>query len=364
MNALRRGAVFGFLALFVQGCSSTPSESCGPPSCPTGCCDSTGQCVTGFASSACGANGSACSECSASQHCVAGFCVTPGTDAGEDSGITAADAGSCDDDPCIAHQTPLPSNCGTCQANVCALDPACCTNIWDVGCVARAQAVCVECVGGKDAGEDAGEDAGTGDAGSELDGGMDAGADAGEDGGEDGGTDAGSGADAGTLDAGLCGDPCVTHASPMNALCSTCQALVCARDRTCCNTAWDIDCVDDAKVYCAQCIPDGGALIPVCNFIGDPCTGNNDCCTATCSGNACVSNPDGGQVSCGPVTDLCVAYDAGVYPSSPTCDPCVAMVCGDDPFCCNIDSDGGGYWDVLCVEDGADFLCERCDGGP
>jgi hypothetical protein len=52
--------------------------SCGPVTCPGGCCDSAGKCQNGLANSACGTNGQACKDCAATgQACAAtGFCYS------------------------------------------------------------------------------------------------------------------------------------------------------------------------------------------------------------------------------------------------------------------------------------------------
>jgi hypothetical protein len=52
--------------------------SCGPFTCPAGCCDSAGKCQNGVTNSACGTNGQSCKDCTATgQSCAAsGFCYS------------------------------------------------------------------------------------------------------------------------------------------------------------------------------------------------------------------------------------------------------------------------------------------------
>ncbi len=67
--------VFGVLVFVAPGCgrtslepesldgSTTPPGSCGPSTCPTGCCDGNGTCRTGGDTRFCGSGGFACSDC-------------------------------------------------------------------------------------------------------------------------------------------------------------------------------------------------------------------------------------------------------------------------------------------------------------
>jgi hypothetical protein len=42
-------------------------------------------------------------------------------------------------------------------------------------------------------------------------------------------------------------------------------------------------------------------------------------------------------------------------PQIPTCDPCVASICADDPFCCDI------AWDGICVDEVSSICGLSCD---
>ena len=70
---------------------------CGPPTC-VGCCDSTGTCAPGGATTACGSNGMTCSNCG-SGTCGAGVCIGggPPADSGSSSQCTGVTCFAPDD---------------------------------------------------------------------------------------------------------------------------------------------------------------------------------------------------------------------------------------------------------------------------
>lgn len=93
-------------AAVLTGCpDSTPSQTCNPASCASGCCSASGACVTVRDATACGLNGSTCSVCTAVAVCNAnGACVAAAIDSGVrvDAGALITDAGSgnvCVDSP-------------------------------------------------------------------------------------------------------------------------------------------------------------------------------------------------------------------------------------------------------------------------
>lgn len=59
----------------VAGCGAT-KPACGPSTCSTGCCDSTGTCQAGSTTFACGSSGTACVSCSAAEVCASGGCIS------------------------------------------------------------------------------------------------------------------------------------------------------------------------------------------------------------------------------------------------------------------------------------------------
>jgi hypothetical protein len=82
---------------------------CDPTSCPTGCCDANGQCVTSSSNSACGKGGIKCQTCSAGQECDGTSCVcTP----------SSCSAGCCDGAECKPFSQQSDTMCGA--ARVCA----------------------------------------------------------------------------------------------------------------------------------------------------------------------------------------------------------------------------------------------------
>ncbi|MEZ4440406.1 MAG: hypothetical protein R3B72_15020 [Polyangiaceae bacterium] len=96
-------------------------------------------------------------------------------------------------------------------------------------------------------------------------------------------------------------DVCETG-DPLTATCSTCADAVCTADPYCCETKWDILCLDIVDQQC-----DGA------------CTGPTAC-----------------------AHDLCEEGD----PLDAMCSTCVAEVCASDGFCCG---DNDGFWDVNCI---------------
>ncbi len=105
----------------------------------------------------------------------------------------------------------------------------------------------------------------------------------------------------GTPDDG-CGCPftlCESPGLPQVPGCDPCVDQVCAVDAFCCNSQWDGICVGQVQTVCLQA----------------------DCISPACAHLVC---------------------DAGLLLDA-ACDPCVAAVCANDPFCCS------NQWDGLCV---------------
>ncbi|MBL9039109.1 MAG: hypothetical protein JNG84_11375 [Archangium sp.] len=122
------------VAALLTACGQ-PQPTCSARNCATGCCDSTGVCLSGSAVAACGSNGQSCDVCVGSQVCNQGVCQLPngggmgggggggGTiDAGPpqlrcQAGFTAC-FGSC------ADTTNDTTNCGGCNTR-CASNQSC-----------------------------------------------------------------------------------------------------------------------------------------------------------------------------------------------------------------------------------------------
>jgi hypothetical protein len=133
--------------------ASRPDAGCGPATCPNGCCDANGECVTP-SEQACGLFGEACTSCGPNGYCKGG-CITPTTNCGPQNcggccvgpnycadGVHGAicghggepcarcdpmdGTGTCEADPngggvCVQAPTCGPGNCnGCCYGNVCA----------------------------------------------------------------------------------------------------------------------------------------------------------------------------------------------------------------------------------------------------
>jgi len=102
-----------------------------------------------------------------------------------------------------------------------------------------------------------------------------------------------------------------------------CCELVCALDPFCCDTQWDGICVGSAQANCD---------VPACPFECDP--------GATAEGEPCGTDTNGGCNS--PPQGVSNCCFAGPQTG---CDDaaCEALICGQDPFCCDT------QWDGLCA---------------
>jgi hypothetical protein len=168
---------------------------------------------------------------------------------------------------------------------------------------------------------------------------------------------------------GTCEHDLCEAGAALDPACDTCVAAVCAADDFCCTVEWDSVCVGQADELCADvdcgitgCEHDlcevGTPLDPTCDPCVDAvCLANPGCCEGEW-GAACVAAA--AQIcgiDCVPGGScehpLC---EAGT-PLDPTCDPCVAEVCGADGFCCEVE------WDAVCVDLGEQLCGIDCDGG-
>jgi hypothetical protein len=225
-------------------------------------------------------------ECPSGESCQDGECVPEGNQ-GQGGGGNPYGYDAC----CAASSDP---GCGApnIEICVCAFDDYCCTSAWDVECVTRAIA-CGACAGATGAGTGSAVGATTG-----------AGTTSGV--GASSSTSATSGASTSVASSsssgGGGGDCCTQNALPgCNDV--SIESCVCGADPFCCDTAWDLACVDGA----AAC---GG-----------------------CGGSASSSSSGGGSSACCLTSSLPGCSDAPVE----TC------VCGLDPYCCDTE------WDSTCV---------------
>lgn len=304
--------VAGALGALLLACGPVAEKPCGPDTC-TGCCDGAGVCQTGVTEATCGAGGNTCAACSSPLVCQLGACVQSGTcngcvdSAGKCVAGTAAGACGSKGAQCTTCTANQACNAGTCVTECKAENGACLSGAECCSGQCSLLGFCTQ-ASGTDGGDDAGTDAGD-----------DAGADAGDDAGVDGGNDGGT-------DAGMCGDLCQPTPAPQDPNCGDpCVAQVCGMDPFCCANAWDFSCAQTAA--------------SVCNLAcGGPDAGWD-------AGGWDAGGWDGGSGFCGPV---CVP--APVPMDTSCADPCVAQVCGVDPFCCQ------NSWDGTCVQE-AQTIC-------
>jgi subtilisin family serine protease len=138
-----------------------------------------------------------------------------------------------------------------------------------------------------------------------------------------------------------------------------CVECVCDADPYCCNYMWDNACVTRAKGECA-----GPCSCGDCSD-GDVCTVGDECAGSTCVGTGPADCADGNECttdSCNAVTGCynalvpsnCCAPKTGVGCEEPACEFCV---CAGDAFCC----DSG--WDQLCANDASGSCAAVCSCG-
>jgi len=103
--------------------------------------------------------------------------------------------------------------------------------------------------------------------------------------------------------------PCEAGAA-LSATCDPCVEDICAANPACCDDTWSDECVLAVSSVCGQ-----------------------SCEVETCEHNLCVfgERPD------------------------PSCDPCVAAVCAEDSFCCEV------FWDPTCLGQAEELCGTTCD---
>ena len=226
-----------------------------------------------------------------------------------DCAVCEGGGGGGGDDCCTANGTPACDD-ATCTADVCAVDPFCCSTEWDGICADEAAQMCeacgavFECGDGACNGEETCE---TCD--------VDCGAcpECGD--GECNGVE---GCDTCADDCGACEGDCCDLGETPGCDDADITACVCAADDFCCAAAWDELCVQAAYDGCG-CVAECGD--GVCDAFAEDC----GTCEADCG-------------ACPP--DCCEAN------GTPQCEDelCTASVCAIDPFCCE------SQWDGLCAD--------------
>ena len=281
-------------------CAAEAIETCST-------CGETGSsCFTPHATPSCN-NGQCCaSVCAQDSYCCNtawdALCVSAAEAICPNCGD--AETGSC----YVGKTTPHCSDAACCNA-VCATDPFCCDTVWDSICAARAIEDCPGC----------------------------------------GNPTAGS---------------CYQQRNAPYCADETCCDLVCSADPFCCNTAWDLFCVDRAAANCPGCgNPNAGNCLAVDST---PYCADEACCTLVCDtdpfccdnqwDNFCVS---GANLLCvqtcgGPLAGDCCTAHANPYCNN---EACCDAICAFDSFCCN------SSWDSLCASSASNY-CASCDSCP
>ncbi len=267
----------------------------------TGSCGSGGGCYSAHATPGCDDAACCNAVCAVDNFCCLtlwdSICAAEAIDLCSNCGGTSA--GTCFE----AHGSPS-CNDAACCSSVCAVDPWCCTTSWDGICVGEAVDLCPNC---------------------------------------------------GDPETGSC---YIVHP---NKFCdnATCCEAVCASDAFCCDVTWDYLCAGAAAANCPGCgNPNAGSCYAV---QATPYCADAACCTLVCASDPfccnsqwdslCANAAIAGCLSCGnPSNQSCYAAHAAPYCNDPAC---CALVCEIDPFCCN------AQWDSICADE-AITTCTTC----
>jgi len=297
---------------------------CGEIGCGNWC---SGSCLEGHAQPFCDDAACCSAVCDVDPFCCVsawdGFCVNL-AELRCSSLCGLSGSGSC----FVPHATPTCEDYECCNL-VCAVDPICCTQIWDAACVTLA---------------------------------------AGKRGRR-----------------GLCEEPqcggifaescCNPHDGPTCNDAACCEAI-CDRDPFCCDVAWDESCAGAARSN------------SICNCVsdcGDPCAGSccephegplcddENCCEAVCTIDPFCCELAGGawdQICVGIAQSVAQCDDPCPLPGcgdpdagdcclphiTPACSDksCCEMICNSDPFCCD------SQWDITCAAN-AGLDCPICE---
>lgn len=283
--------------------------------------------------------------------------------------------GSCSHDICSTGG-PLDNSCGSCEDTVCSIDPFCCDTEWDSLCVQQAEDWCgASCGGGggacnhNECSEGSAMDYGCSSCVTDV---CDADPFCCDDSWDDicveqaeyyCNLDCSGGGGGGTC----AHNECDTGAA-LNQACSSCADTVCSADPYCCNNSWDATCVQQAQDWCGLSCGGGGscshdecdsgdALFSGCSSCAATVCGADPYCCDTAWDIVCVQQAqDWCGLSCGvnngytcshDECDTGAALDVG-------CSSCVDLVCGSDPYCCDTS------WDSTCVQQAEDWCGYYC----
>ena len=142
-EAAMRAVLMLVVMAVVTACDTTvQAGSCGPGSC-TGCCTSSGQCVSGIEPGACGSVGMTCMNCSLSGFtCQLGQCVQPSSFSA--GGGTASTGGGVATGGGLATGGGASGACGASSCAGCCSEGRCSIGVFDDECGARGTA-CTAC---------------------------------------------------------------------------------------------------------------------------------------------------------------------------------------------------------------------------
>lgn len=213
--------------------------------------------------------------------------------------------------PCDAAHATSGCNDPSCESIVCFLDPSCCLDAWDPACVSLANFNCNpigawECP---------------------------------------------------------CEGSCLEAKQSPGCRDASCCSGVCRVDPSCCEVAWDEECVTLARVLCCGASGCGNPCAGPCLLPHDgPNCEDRYCCAAVCEidPSCCAQRWD--AVCAEIARDRCVggcglASSGSCYVAhdTPGCDDpaCCALICdpANDTFCCDV------AWDASCVE----MALKMCD---
>jgi hypothetical protein len=228
--------------------------------------------------------------------------------ADEGSVAEARDALQDDGDVDCAHARckigeALDAACNPCVADICEVDPFCCSVFWDALCVNEVETVCGKRCNDKPPFDKCGDGQCKG--------------------GEDCGTC--------PTDCGFCPSECGNGWCELGESCSDCSqdcgACPVCGDGTC---NFGVESCSDCSQDCGACPACGDGT---CDFGLESCGSCPQDCTSCACGDECQPGP----------------------PQLESCSPCVAQVCAVDSFCCTY------QWDAICVNEAQTFCGLTCN---
>lgn len=217
------------------------------------------------------------------------------------------------------HNSPACSDSACCDL-VCATLPICCVVEWDANCVTMAAQICLSC----------------------------------------GST--------------VLPNSCFELSSYPYCNDAICCQSVCIVDPSCCQSAWDQTCINEAALFCQDLACGNPAAGDCCLSHGTPFCRDSQCCETVCAIDAfccetvwdvqCVTET---LAFCTNLSCPCGGGGAGagcfIVHASPGCSSatCCNSVCNSDPFCCGV------TWDASCVAAAGTFcaanpVCKEATG--